>query len=74
MGMVGLILLFFVILAITAPLLVSQQDIGVFDPPGQPLQPPSLEFPLGTDDFGGVGPRPGDEGLGSRCWWGSRLR
>ena len=24
----------------------------MFDPPGQPLQPPSLEFPLGTDDFG----------------------
>jgi peptide/nickel transport system permease protein len=53
MGMVGLfLLLFFVILAVTAPLFVSQQDIGVFDPPGQPLQPPSLEFPLGTDDFG----------------------
>ena len=37
----------------------------MFDPPGQPLQPPSLEFPLGTDDFGEVGPRPGDAGLGS---------
>jgi peptide/nickel transport system permease protein len=53
MGMVGLILLlFFVILAVTAPLFVSQQDIGVSNPPGQPLQPPSWAFPLGTDDFG----------------------
>lgn len=53
MGMVGLVLLlFFVILAVTAPLFVSQQDIGVSNPPGQPLQPPSWAFPLGTDDFG----------------------
>ena len=53
MGMVGLFLLgFFILLALTAPLIVSPQDIGVIDPPGQPFQPPSLEFPLGTDDFG----------------------
>ena len=53
MGMVGLILLgFFILMALTAPLIVSPQDIGVIDPPGEPFQPPSLEFPLGTDDFG----------------------
>jgi peptide/nickel transport system permease protein len=53
MGMVGLIVLVvFILLALAAPLIVSPQDIGLIDPPGQPLQPPSLEFPLGTDDFG----------------------
>ena len=51
--MVGLLLLvFFIVLAVVAPLIVSPRDIGVFDPPGQPFQPPSWEFPLGTDDFG----------------------
>ena len=51
--MVGLFLLgFFILMALTAPLIVSPQDIGVIDPPGKPFQPPSLEFPLGTDDFG----------------------
>jgi peptide/nickel transport system permease protein len=53
MGMVGLALLIaFVAMALAAPLLVSEEDLGVANPPGEPLQPPSLEFPLGTDDFG----------------------
>jgi peptide/nickel transport system permease protein len=53
MGVVGLILLSaFVLLAFAAPLLVSPEDLGVIDPPGPPYQSPSLEFPLGTDDFG----------------------
>jgi peptide/nickel transport system permease protein len=53
MGMVGLALLIaFVAMAFAAPLLVSEEDLGVANPPGEPLQPPSLEFPLGTDDFG----------------------
>lgn len=53
MGMVGLILLAaFILLALAAPLLVSPEDLGVSDPPGEPFQPPSAEFPLGTDDFG----------------------
>ncbi|HWL90629.1 MAG TPA: ABC transporter permease [Actinomycetota bacterium] len=53
MGMVGLVLLIaFVALALAAPLLVSEEDLGVANPPGLPFQPPSLEFPLGTDDFG----------------------
>jgi peptide/nickel transport system permease protein len=53
MGMVGLVLLgLFVVVALAAPLLVSEEDIGVNDPPGAPFQSPSFEFPLGTDDFG----------------------
>jgi peptide/nickel transport system permease protein len=53
MGMVGLVLLSaFILLALAAPLLVSPEDLSVSDPPGEPFQPPSLEFPLGTDDFG----------------------
>jgi peptide/nickel transport system permease protein len=53
MGMVGLVLLLaFVLMALTAPLYISPEDLGVANAPGEPLQPPSLEFPLGTDDFG----------------------
>jgi peptide/nickel transport system permease protein len=53
MGMVGLVLLLvFVILALAAPLLVARDDIRVNHPPGLPFQSPSLDFPLGTDDFG----------------------
>jgi peptide/nickel transport system permease protein len=53
MGMIGLILLAaFILLALAAPLFVSPEDLGVSDPPGLPFQPPSAEFPLGTDDFG----------------------
>jgi peptide/nickel transport system permease protein len=53
MGMVGLVLLgLFVVVALAAPLLVGEEDIGVNDPPGTPFQSPSFEFPLGTDDFG----------------------
>lgn len=53
MGMVGLVLLIaFVAMAFAAPLLVSEEDLSVANAPGEPLQRPSLEFPLGTDDFG----------------------
>lgn len=53
MGMVGLILLgTFILLALAAPLLVGPSDLGVSNPPGLPLQPPSAEFPLGTEYFG----------------------
>ena len=53
MGMIGLFLLIaFVLLALAAPLLVSPEDLKVGTAPGEPFQPPSLEFPLGTDDFG----------------------
>jgi peptide/nickel transport system permease protein len=53
MGMIGLVLLVaFVLLALAAPLLVSPEDLKVGTSPGLPFEPPSLEFPLGTDDFG----------------------
>ena len=53
MGMVGLVLLgLFVIVALSAPLLVGKEDIRVNDPPGTPFESPSASFPLGTDDFG----------------------
>ncbi len=53
MGVVGLALLgIFGLLALLAPLLVPREDIGVANPPGIPFEPPSVEFPLGTDDFG----------------------
>ena len=53
MGIAGLVLLsFFIVLALIAPLIVSPEDLKVATAPGEPLQPPSLEFPLGTDDFG----------------------
>ena len=53
MGMVGLVLLgAFVLVALAAPLLVSPDDLRPATAPGIPFQPPSSEFPLGTDDFG----------------------
>ena len=53
MGMVGVVLLVgFILLAVAAPLLVAKENLGVSHPPGLPLQPPSLKFPLGTDFFG----------------------
>ena len=53
MGMIGLVLLVvFVLLALAAPLLVSPEDLKVGSSPGVPFEPPSAEFPLGTDDFG----------------------
>jgi peptide/nickel transport system permease protein len=53
MGMVGLILLAaFILLALAAPLLVAPGDLGVSAPPGLTFQAPSVDFPLGTDDFG----------------------
>ena len=51
--MVGLVLLIaFILLALAAPLSVSPEDLSARTAPGEPFQPPSLEFPLGTDDFG----------------------
>jgi peptide/nickel transport system permease protein len=53
MGMVGAILLgLFVVVALAAPLLVAREGISVSSAPGAPFEPPSLRFPLGTDDFG----------------------
>jgi peptide/nickel transport system permease protein len=53
MGMVGLILLlFFIVVALAAPLLVADERIRVATAPGPILTAPSARFPLGTDDFG----------------------
>ena len=54
LGMIGLIvLIFFIAVAVFAPLIANKAGL---DPTctctGQPLQPPSLQFPFGTDNFG----------------------
>jgi peptide/nickel transport system permease protein len=52
-GRTGLfVLVFFVLLAIIGPFLVSASSIDPATAPGIPLSPPSLAFPLGTDNFG----------------------
>jgi len=52
-GMLGLMLLvLFVVIALAAPLLFPKTLLDVTQATGQPFQPPSLEFPLGTDDSG----------------------
>jgi peptide/nickel transport system permease protein len=52
-GMVGLwILLAFNLLALVSPLLVDDASIDPSTAPGIPFSAPSLEFPLGTDNFG----------------------
>jgi peptide/nickel transport system permease protein len=54
MGMAGLgILVFFVLVAIFAPLLASREALSATCPcNGVPFSPPSLQFPFGTDDLG----------------------
>jgi peptide/nickel transport system permease protein len=52
-GMVGLgILVGFILVALLAPLLASADGLQVTKATGGVLEPPSLEFPLGTDDNG----------------------
>jgi peptide/nickel transport system permease protein len=52
-GMLGLALLvFFVLMALFAPVIFPKTLLDVTQATGQPYQPPSLEFPLGTDDSG----------------------
>ena len=51
--MAGLVLLgIFALMAFTAPLIVSDEELSVSSPSGAPFERPSAEFPLGTDDFG----------------------
>jgi peptide/nickel transport system permease protein len=54
MGMAGLgILVFFVLVAIFAPLLASREALSATCTcNGVPFSPPSLQFPFGTDDLG----------------------
>jgi peptide/nickel transport system permease protein len=52
-GMVGLIvLLVFIVIAITAPLWFPRSALDVTQATGQPFEPPSWQYPLGTDDSG----------------------
>jgi peptide/nickel transport system permease protein len=65
-GLVGLgVLVFFVVLALAAPLLADPQDISVTRAPGGVLEPPSGTYWLGTDDSG----RP----VLSLLIWGARV-
>ncbi|WP_328879512.1 ABC transporter permease [Streptomyces sp. NBC_00299] len=65
-GLAGLIALaLFALLALTAPLTVGSDVSSVTGAPGQPLESPSGEFPLGTDRFG--------RDLLGLVVWGSRV-
>jgi peptide/nickel transport system permease protein len=67
MGMAGLLILaFFVAVAVFAPLIASEEALDPTCPcTGQPFQPPSLEFPFGTDDLG--------RSVFALTVWGSRI-
>jgi peptide/nickel transport system permease protein len=53
MGMAGLIILgFFLLVAIAAPLVVDPAGLRATEATGGPLESPSLEYPLGTDILG----------------------
>ncbi len=52
-GIVGLaVLLAFGVIALTAPLLVDQAQLQPANATAPPFHPPSLTYPLGTDNFG----------------------
>ncbi|MGP4013198.1 ABC transporter permease [Streptomyces sp. 4N124] len=55
----------FVLVALTAPLTVGSDVASVTDAPGNPMESPSAEFPLGTDRFG--------RDLLGLLVWGSRV-
>ena len=53
MGMIGLgVMLFFLAIAIFAPLIVDQKGLSVASTPGRPFESPNVHFWLGTDNFG----------------------
>ncbi|MGA9162167.1 MAG: ABC transporter permease [Actinomycetota bacterium] len=54
LGMIGLaVLIFFIAVAVFAPLIANKAGLDPTCPcTGEPLQPPSLHFPFGTDNFG----------------------
>lgn len=65
-GVFGLVvLLLFVGAALATPLVVGAEALSVTRAPGQPLQPPSGEFPLGTDRAG--------RSILDLLLWGSRV-
>jgi peptide/nickel transport system permease protein len=52
-GLVGLVALVTITgIALTAPLFVDPAHLTITGAPGDPYQPPSPAFPLGTDNFG----------------------
>ena len=52
-GIAGLVVLsFFALMAIFAPLIVDPNGFSVVDATGGVLQPPSSQYPLGTDEYG----------------------
>jgi len=66
MGMAGLgILVFFVLVAIFAPLLASRCELSPTCASGPILSPPSWQYPLGTDDLG--------RSVLALTIWGSRI-
>ncbi len=65
-GMFGLVLLsFFVLVAVFAPLLADAEGLQVTQATGGVLEPPSAEYPLGTDDTG--------RSVLTLLIWGSRI-
>ncbi|WP_329217884.1 ABC transporter permease [Streptomyces microflavus] len=65
-GLVGLaVLALIALLALTAPLLVGADSQSVTNAPGGPMEAPSSEFPLGTDQFG--------RSLLALMLWGTRV-
>jgi peptide/nickel transport system permease protein len=66
MGMAGLIiLLVFIAVAVFAPLLADEKGLNAVYATGEPYQPPSLEFPFGTDDLG--------RSILTEVIWGARI-
>jgi peptide/nickel transport system permease protein len=67
LGMLGLgILVAFAILALAAPLLVPRAALdATYEGNGVPFDPPSLQFPFGTDNFG--------RSILALTIWGSRI-
>ena len=52
-GMIGLVILvLFILVALTAPIFFPKSMLDVTQATGQPFEPPSLQYPLGTDDSG----------------------
>jgi peptide/nickel transport system permease protein len=66
MGMAGVsILVFFVAVALFAPLLASSKGLDAVTATGKPFSPPSLHEPLGTDDLG--------RSILTEVIWGARI-
>jgi peptide/nickel transport system permease protein len=53
MGMVGLVMMIlFILLAVVGPFFVPAKNVSVAFATGKPFQAPSLQWPIGTDNFG----------------------